>query len=261
MLINYNHMAEELKLLEQQINLLQIQLNAFPPGKLCIVKGKKYPRYYQSDGHSSDYIPAKQKQLVNDLAVKKYLILKSEFLTKEHAILKSCINQHLNNPDHSQTLLQSPEHKKLLSTYLQDTLSSEEKWMNASFEKNTNYPEHLRFPSPSGNILRSKSEYMIDSALYTAKIPFRYECKLVLNEITFYPDFTLLHPRKKNIVYWEHFGLMDVMSYSDAALRKLQIYLSNDIIPNINLLSTFETKNQPLTYAQIEQVIQFFLSS
>ena len=38
----------------------------------------------------------------------------------------------------------------------------------------------------SGNYVRSKSESMIDMVLYIHKIPFRYECALILGETTLF---------------------------------------------------------------------------
>jgi len=80
LLTNYEQLVEEQNCLTNQINLLQAQLNTFPPGKICIAKCKKYSRHYQSDGHVSTYIPAKNKQLIHDLTAKKYLNLKLEYL-------------------------------------------------------------------------------------------------------------------------------------------------------------------------------------
>ena len=42
------------------------------------------------------------------------------------------------------------------------------------------HPEHLICKSISGNMVRSKSEMMIDMLLFQHRIPFRYECALVL---------------------------------------------------------------------------------
>lgn len=57
-------------------------------------------------------------------------------------------------------------------------LGMEPEWITEEYEKNTKYPEHLIHKSISGHLLRSKSEAMIDRALYLAKIPFHYEERL-----------------------------------------------------------------------------------
>lgn len=82
-------------------------------------------------------------------------------------------------------------------------------WAKNPYTTNPKFPEQLIHKSPSGNLLRSKSEALIDAFLYKNKIPFRYECMLQLDDITLYPDFTIRHPTNGKTFYWEHFGLMD----------------------------------------------------
>lgn len=110
----------------------------------------------------------------------------------------------------------------------------------------------------SGNLVRSKSEALIDMALYIHKIPFRYECALNLGGITLYPDFTLRHPQTGEFFYWEHFGLMDDESYSQNTCSKLQLYTSCDIIPGVHLITTYETKEFPLSTKTIEKTIDYY---
>ncbi len=96
--------------------------------------------------------------------------------------------------------------------------------------------------------------------LHLNKIPFRYECALHLGETTLFPDFTIRHPATKEIYYWEHFGLMDSSAYAQNAYSKLQLYTSHNLIPSIQLITTFETKEHPLHSKVIENIIeQYFL--
>lgn len=61
---------------------------------------------------------------------------------------------------------------------------------------------------------RSKSEFLIASALKDAGVPFRYECSLYLNGYgTVYPDFTVLNKRTRRVFYHEHLGMMDDINY------------------------------------------------
>jgi len=95
-------------------------------------------------------------------------------------------------------------------------------------------------------------------ALYVHKIPFRYECALNLGGITLYPDFTLRHPQTGEFYYWEHFGLMDDEVYSANTSSKLQLYTSCGIIPGIQLITTYETKEYPLSTETIEKTIDYY---
>jgi len=130
--------------------------------------------------------------------------------------------------------------------------------MTSSFATNPLYPEQLVHKTISGNQVRSKSEALIDMSLYIHRIPFRYECALLLDELTIYPDFTIRHPKTGEYYYWEHFGLMDDESYCKNACSKLHLYSSHGIIPSIHLITTYETKDNPLTTEIIEKTIMHY---
>ena len=130
--------------------------------------------------------------------------------------------------------------------------------MNSPYEHNDSYPEQLIHKSLSGNLVRSKSEAIIDMYLYTNKIPFRYECALKLDDVILYPDFTIRHPKTGITYYWEHFGLMDNPSYAKSAFSKLQLYSSHGIIPSIQLITTFESKDSPLDTSLAEKLITHY---
>ena len=96
--------------------------------------------------------------------------------------------------------------------------------------------------------------------LYRNKIPFRYECLLELGDISIFPDFTIRHPVTGQVYYWEHLGMMDNPTYNKNACSKLQLYMSNGIIPTIQLITTYETKDSPLTIEMVENIVkQYFL--
>ena len=90
------------------------------------------------------------------------------------------------------------------------------------------------------------------------KIPYRYECALQLGDHTIYPDFTIRHPKTGEIFYWEHFGLMDDINYSKNVPGKLHTYITGGIIPSINLITTYETKNTPLSMELVEKTIEYY---
>lgn len=105
-------------------------------------------------------------------------------------------------------------------------------------------------------MVRSKSEVMIDMILFQNKIPFRYEAPLQLGDTTIYPDFTIRHPHTGDTYYWEHFGLMDDPSYSKNAISKLHLYVNHGIIPSLRLITTYETKESPLSIDKIEKIVK-----
>lgn len=141
-----------------------------------------------------------------------------------------------------------------LTTLPQELLN----WANSPYETNPTHKENLIHKTASGHLVRSKSEALIDTFLSKHTIPFRYECLLPLNGVSVYPDFTIRHPRTGEFFYWEHFGRMDDPAYSQKACSKLQAYTSNGILPSVHLITTYETKEHPLTSDLIERIIQYY---
>ena len=60
------------------------------------------------------------------------------------------------------------------------------------------------------------------------------------------------------ILYWEHFGMMDNEDYTHKAFRKLEIYALNQILPTYNLITTYESRENPLNPEIVEQIIRMY---
>lgn len=252
-------MLAESQRLEAKINDLDGQLGKLPKGRLICVHNGKYYKWYQSDGKSFVYIHKKDRHLAEQLAVKKFLSLQREELIQQ----KDAINSYLKIHDTEklfpeQLLSDDSEYKELLSPYFTPTSRKFQEWMNSPYDKNTKYPERLVHKAYSGNYVRSKSESIIDMLLYMNKIPFRYECALELGGNITYPDFTIRHPDTGKIFYWEHFGLMDEPEYRKNTFSKMQLYSSHGIIPGIQLITTYETKESPLSLEMVEKIIEYY---
>jgi len=245
--------------LELQLQNIQRQLQDLPSGNLiCARNGKQY-KWYKHTGQSNIYLPKKDRQLAEQLALKKYLNLLSEDLSHEKRAIEFYLSHH-STSNHSEELLNHPEYKILLEKHFTPLSLELSDWMKAPYNTNPNHPEHLLHKSSSGNLVRSKSESIIDMLLYLNKIPFRYECALQLGDIIFYPDFTIRHPQTGDTYYWEHFGLMDNPDYAQNTFAKLQHYTAHGIIPSLQLITTYETKEHPLSPDAVEKIItQFFL--
>ena len=250
-------MLSQYKKLDAQIQNLKKQIKDLPPGKLICARNGKHYKWYQSDKDANTYISKQNRSLAEQLAVKKYLCLLLEDLSHEKRAIQFYLDHHSDTPKALQ-LLNMPEFKTLLAPYFTPCSQELSAWMNSSYEQNPHHPEHLLYKSNSGNLVRSKSESMIDMLLYINKIPFRYECALHLGEATIFPDFTIRHPKTGGVYYWEHFGLMDNPTYSQNAYSKMQLYTSHGIIPSIQLITTFETKEKPLDSDTIAKIITHY---
>lgn len=248
-------MCFESKRLEKQIKLLESQIKELPQGKLICARNDNRWKWYCSDGHKSVYIPKKEQQFAEKLAKKKYLSLLVEDMRQEKDAIDFYLRHHKVSKA-EELLTNESEYQKLLSSSFQSQEKEMQDWINSQYETCKKYPENLIFKTASGNMVRSKSEVMIDMALYTNAIPFRYECEINLGEMVIYPDFTIKHPKTGKIYYWEHFGRMDDEKYAKHAAAKLKNYIEGGIVPNIDLITTYETKECPLDYESIEKVVK-----
>lgn len=251
-------MKNEHRQLCQQLDEIQAELARLPEGKLiCTHNGSRF-KWYHSDGKSKAYIPKQNRALAEQLAVKKYLSLQAQNMLQERRSIEYYLRHHDADIKQADELLTASEYQELLAPYFTPVSQELSDWMHAPYERNQKYPEQLIHKTSSGNLVRSKSEAIIDMLLLMNKIPFRYECELQLEETTLYPDFTLRHPLTGQVFYWEHFGMMDNPNYCRNATTKLQLYFSHGIIPTINLITTYETKDNPLNIEIVEGIIQHY---
>ena len=257
--IFYEKMKTQSTYLNKQIQNLQNLLKQFPPGKLVCTKNNTYYKWYHSCNHNFSYIPKSNRASAEKLAQKNYLLLQLDNLTKQKNAIETFVKEYPQSSSNTLLLLdsQSPYHE-LLSPHFSSDSPPLSDWASADYEKNSSYPEQCIHKSCSGNILRSKSEIIIDSALYLNKIPYRYECILNLNGKTFFPDFTIRHPKTGDFYYWEHFGIMDNPDYSTKTFKKLQLYNASNIIPTVNLITTYETQNHPLDSEYVQTLINYY---
>lgn len=254
----YQIIQEELEIIHQKIDVIQEQLSILPPGKLTVTKNQSRYKWYISNENQQSYLPKSQKSLAEELAKKKYLSYKLEKLLLEKKVCTQYLQYFAKPYNKSEQLLANPRYFPLLKSHFKPKSQTHDEWVNTIYTQNKNHPEHLIHKSLSTNLVRSKSEAMIDTALFQNKIPFRYECLLQLGDLPFFPDFTILHPITDQIYYWEHFGMMDNPTYAKNAFSKLQIYYSYNIVPSINLITTYETRNAPLNIYQIESIIHYY---
>ncbi len=134
-----------------------------------------------------------------------------------------------------------------------------EAWEREPYEKNTLYPEALKYRSEGGLLTRSKAEADIATILERNHLHFRYEPIITLGKKKAAPDFCVVHPVHRLLIYWEHFGQIDAADYACKTMEKLTDYASHGYYLGINLIMTYETKDQPLHFGHINKCIkQYF---
>ncbi|MBE5882127.1 MAG: ATPase [Lachnospiraceae bacterium] len=255
----YQTMLTRKQHLDKEIKRLQKRIRQYPPENLICARNEKRYKWYLCDGKQTVYLPKKEKKLAEKLAEKKYLLLHLQDLVKERSAIEAYLLRAAQQPQTEKFFSEHPGFAALLSG--RPISQTHAEWSQAVYEKNTSHSQHLIHRSISGHLVRSKSEALIDTILFLKQIPFRYECALYLGDTTLFPDFTIRHPKSNKIYYWEHFGLMDDADYIKNTFSKLQLCAQHGIIPSINLITTYETKEHPLDSYHIEQIVQeYFLS-
>lgn len=256
----YNRMLKEFQRLEEHIKKNENEINKLPAGKLVIcADGRGGCKYFCSDGHTKTYIKKEDFACAEQLAYKNYLVQELEELKKEKRAVELYLKHHSKDIHKSNQLIsESSKYQKLLSKFFIPIKQELQNWMNEPYDKNPNYPNQLIHKTLTGEYVRSKSEAFIYLSLHTKRIPFRYECALQLGTVTFHPDFTIRHPETGEIFYWENFGMMDNRDYAKHTYDKLDLYQLHGIIPGINLIATFETKEHPLGMDVIQKLIEHY---
>lgn len=257
----YNKLLCEYDSLKTKYEKLNSSISSLPEGNLLCVKNGNYTKWFISNGSNPIYIPKSQKNTAELLALKKHYQFQLLELSKEMSILSKCISQYEKIKSKSSDLLDDTSaYNSLIKTHFETYSEKISDWINSDYIHNTNHPEHLIHKTNSGEKVRSKSEVIIANALYSNKVPYRYECGVHFGDNIFFPDFTICHPQTLEIYYWEHFGMMDNQSYRDNSYNKLKIYSNYGIIPSINLITTYETLSHPIDSEKIQQTIsEYFL--
>ena len=256
--MNLNYLLQNRNELARKIFKLQKEIKQAPPGDLICTQNSTYTKWYVSFGSTSKYIKKKDRKYAETLAHKKFIRFQLEELKQELNALNEFIANLEKIPRKSQHLLGDRRYIELLEPFWKKKVGKYQGWMYEKYEKNKKYPEKLIHVTKSGHVVRSKSEAIIADALFAHDIPFRYECELALGEVTLYPDFTIMNPLTGEVVYWEHFGMMDAPEYVNNCFNKLSTYAQNGIIPNIHLITTYETEGTPLCSLRVENVIRSF---
>lgn len=260
MFANYWEIQKRIKYIEEELSHIENMEKGMPAGELIVAKNNKNYKWYFRDKNTTVYLPKKEADFAKKLAIKKYYQIRKKELKRELSACRIYVRKADCKKDSVEEMLNNAEYERLLGGQRHSVKKELESWMNEKYEKNGSYPENLIVKGTQGKFLRSKSEAIIDRTLYANGIPFRYEDKLVLENTFLYPDFTIRHPKTGQIYFWEHFGLMDQPDYINRACQKIKLYSENGIIPGINLILTYETREHPLSIDQVEKIVkEYFL--
>jgi hypothetical protein len=125
--------------------------------------------------------------------------------------------------------------------------------------------KQLIYRTERGELVQSKSEWIIADKLTAARIGYLYEQPLMLDGVERWPDFTIRDDNRGITWYWEHLGRMDLEQYRERWARKLKGYENAGIVPlerykpHVNagvLLTTVEDGSRGDLSDQVYKTIQ-----
>lgn len=150
-------------------------------------------------------------------------------------------------------------YRQLILSYLSGKYAELIDWYNGEFKQNKDHPEGLLFPVKLGYKVRSKSEVIIADRLYEEGILFHYEEMRPEFGENNTPDcyIQIMSPER---YAWEHFGAVDKENYFYRNKAKISEYQNHHWFPGINMITTYETRNQPLSEEMVNHKIGWLKS-
>ena len=249
--------------LERCRGIIHRELSTMPEGTLHITRSGKYCRFYRypGKGWNGDYLRRSDTETVHALAQKDYL----QKLDKELAAVLQSHRARFTAEAELQRLTAvydslSPVRQSLVKPLFLSDSDYAERWRAMPYERKDRWEGDTTFTTKAGENVRSKSEKIIADLLHDRGIPYRYECALRLPDRRVFPDFTVLNPRTRRELIWEHFGLLDKSDYAESALRKLNAYMAAGYVPGIELIVTYEAAGCPLNVAMLEKIAEHYFT-
>lgn len=251
---------EELRMCQNLYDRLHSEFAELASGAI-IERNGNYNRFYRENGRQCwKKISDENDSLLYELRKKKYIKSGLPILEKKIKACKCFLkNDVLYDPvGIGENFLEQYKKMHKIDVFLESDINPDE-WNSEDYVRGTMHSQNLIHEVSNGFSARSKSETMIAMRLKEKGIKFRYEPEVKLGRHKVFPDFEILLEKRRRVVYWEHFGMMDDSEYAVKALKKLQEYAENNIILGYNLVITYETKEKPLTLIEIDKIINKLL--
>lgn len=253
---HYHLLAEEKDWLSAQTEKYLQAIAGFPEGTLTANKNGDYCKYYVLKDSKRHYIPQNDYQLIEELAKKKYLLAIVKDAQAEINAIDLYLKHHKNKSFTEQLLQKEDGVTEILQRLIVPQDEKLRQWAEEEYPAYQGFPQQLVHEGPFGKMYRSKTEANIAFLMVKYSIPSRYEWERLINGRPYAIDFTTRHPVTGKFIFWEHFGKMDDPSYCIKIGPKLYDFASAGIIPDKNLILTFESKQYPMNISQLEEIVR-----
>lgn len=242
---------------------IEKKLRFAPEGSLRISENQGSKQYYHRalpSDRNGKYISKSNMKLVTRLAQKSY---NQKLLNSIKSELIAIDNYMRFLPEQFAEDVYSKlreDRKVLVAPEIETDEIFLANWESQEYSGKSFSDDSIELYSERGERVRSKSELIIANLLNKYKVPYRYECPVVLRGYgTVYPDFTILIVSSRREIYWEHQGMMDDPEYVAKAIKKVSSYIKSGIFPGERLILTSETRQSPIDVRVIELMIKHLI--
>lgn len=255
---------ERISYLKKVITREKKSLQYAPEGSLRgTAHGCGWQYYCRQGRENGTYIPKDHMDLAQKLGQKGYNRKVLAAAEQEAGILEQVRDYY----QASETLTVEevfdslpPWHRQVVTPLTEPWEDFVKRWEGSIRKAGGACPEDDKYLSSDGTRMRSKSEELIAAQLRACHIPFAYEKPLILKGYgRIYPDFSTLHPIRRQEVYWEHLGLIADDNYRKTAFAKIADFERNGYLLGVRLIITYETPDRPLSEAAVKQKIETYL--
>ncbi|NLW52327.1 MAG: hypothetical protein GXY87_03055 [Tissierellia bacterium] len=234
-------------------------------GCLIIYYRKKYPEYYHSfwdkekKKETRIYLKKDMISLIKQLAMKEYYESLERVLNQIQGMMRRYRQTDaLKSIDDIYESYQ-PIKKALIKPIIPTYRMMVEQWKASCIKSDYPFGTNEIY-TKKGERVRSKSEKILADTFFDKGIDYVYEARLDLKDgSAIYPDFTFLHPRTREFIYWEHNGKMNDLTYVHKAIRRIIRYERAGIYQNDRLVVTYESVDLSLSPALVESLIERYL--
>lgn len=252
--------AEELECLKQE---KLTALATAPSGFLRISHYRNRAQYYKRENREDRYgryLRKDSRDEARALAQKDYDHQVLSAAEKELNVIYKFLSLY---PDVTVENVYDSLHedrKNLVVPIIETTDEFVKRWCSVEYERKMLDEDVIRYRTTNGELVRSKSEWMIANMLKENGVPYRYEYPLYLRGMgTVHPDFCVLNIRTRKEYFWEHLGMMDNVEYVDRVIKKIAAYQENGFFPGENLILTYETRRNVIDPVQVRLMMDRFL--
>ena len=255
---------------ETELTKIKGILPTLPNGTLFIyVKDNCYAAKYSIKTEFMDKteefpISKKDEFMMAALALRKVLTQRKDCYEERLNNTNKYLDANKNEPREFIKDKYSSEFYRLIRKYypeFSNDWEERQERLNHKYERCEPDPLSHNVATTAGIMVRSKSEAIIVDILYSLRIPFVYEPKIVLsNGKVVYPDFIIVDPTTGTEYMWEHFGRLDDQEYVARSLNK--VYMLNELgwRMGINLIITTETLDDKFTTIKARDTVNQYIS-